>query len=245
MRTLLPLLMALGALLVLAPGAVAGDGCDCCRVECVPARTEVVYRQVMCPPVTTEREVPVTETVLVPVTETRRVPVYRTVEVPVYDTVEVPVTRTVEVPVYGPVEVPVYTCVERPVCLFGLKLFDVSEQVPCGTRVETRQVGVRCEEVVCGTRPEQVMVGTEPRQVLCGYECETVEVGTRETTRVVGCRTETVVIAPARLETVRECVVVPALCVTVSRSLAHAERALPGTTEVMSETEFAQVSAAR
>ena len=45
-------LAGLALVLALAPAALAEDPCSCCRVECLPATTQVVERQVACPPVT-------------------------------------------------------------------------------------------------------------------------------------------------------------------------------------------------
>jgi hypothetical protein len=240
-------LFAAGAAVLLLgtlPALAADDLCGCCRVECVPAQRVMVEREVMCPPKTVERAVPICETVEVPVYDMVRIPRYRTVEVPVYETVEVPVYRTVEVPVYGECEVPVYTLVEKPLCILGLRIGTTCEKMVCGTRTEVRQVGCRTEQVACGTRTERVQVGTRTEEVPCGWETQRVQTGTRTQTVVVGCRTETVIVEPARFVTVRECVTVPPRCVTVTRSAdpSHAV-ALPGTQEVMTETQFVQTTA--
>jgi hypothetical protein len=258
MRTLpLPVAAWLGA--VGAAGAVAiasfasadeTPAAPCVtRADVLPARSAWVDRQVDVPAVTEQRCVPVFETVKVPVFEERRVPMTREVEVPVTATREVPVFADRNVPEMGPVEVPILEQRRRPVHLtlpnpFGcddldIKLWDRCETVACGTRVEQGVVGWHTERVPAGTRAETYVAGTRKQTIPDGERCETVKVGERDETRQVGFRTETVVLAPARTETVRECVSLPAERVTVvtQGEVANA-RLEPGTTRALTDEQF-------
>jgi hypothetical protein len=234
----------------LAPASAAGA--DACRVATLPVRQAWVERQVTIPARTVEDCLPVFETAKVPVFEERRVPEYRDVQVPITATREVPCFEERSVPRYGPVEVPVYAEVSRPVgfsiwnpfdcddrCL-DIHLWDTCDRVQCGTEIRQGIVGHDTERVQVGTRTETYVSGFETRRELVGERCETVQVGERDEQRQVGWRNETRVIEPARTETVRECVWLPAEPVTVAPSPETAKVAapLPGTTRVISEDEY-------
>jgi hypothetical protein len=251
------LLAGAGALSVagIAAAIARADDVPCkTRLDHVPAHQEWVERNVEIAAVTECRNVPTFETVKVPLYEERRVPTTREVEVPVYATREVPVFEERQVPVTGPVTVQDFKTVEEPVgihftnpfncCPVDLKLWDRCTRVPCGSHVEQGVVGFRTEQVPCGTRTETFVSGTEKRVVSDGERCEVVKVGERDEARQTGWRTDTVVVTPARTETVRECLQVPAQDVTVVEQ-GDPNRAAPmaGTTRVMSEDDFRRACA--
>jgi hypothetical protein len=152
-----------------------------------------------------------------PVTAERQVPVTETVAVPVYAPATVPEVRTVEVPRYERRSEPVRLRLPNP---FGCDDLDI-------------KLWDRCKCVQTGTELRQEVVN----------RVETVKAGEVAERRVVGWRTETVVVAPARVETVREWVVTtPERRVTVG---PVGSRPLPGTTEVLTDDQFRAAIALR
>lgn len=244
---LIPVLMLGTAGLVFADTA-ATDTAPCGYSAVLPAHTKVVEREVTIPPVRCMQRVPRYATVQIPVYDTRRVPVYEEIERPVFETFEVPVYRTERVPVWGTKEVPVYRSVSKPVtvclpnpftcCDTEIELWDECEEVPCGTKTVRAIVDYEARQVECGTRTERRQTGTRTERVLTGYRCERYQVGTREARRYAGCELREVVIRPAQTRIVKECVIVPARCVTVIPDTAPPTQPLAGTETVMTESAF-------
>jgi hypothetical protein len=145
-----------------------------------------------------------------PVTAERQVPVYETVKVPVHGTLTYTETQPVAVPQFQRVRDDVSITLWNP--FRGFREFDLT-LIP-----RTRDVHVG-DAVVA-----QPVARAQP-----------VVVGEREEQRITGWRTETVVVAPARVETIRELVHVPERWVTVA---ATGTAPLPGTTQTMTEEEF-------
>jgi hypothetical protein len=219
------------------------------RTAEIPAHCLETVTQVPVPPATATRRVPVYETVAVPVYEERSVTEYQDVQVPVYDTIEVPVYRTEKVPVWGEREVTVCQEVCEPVklCLwnpFGcepaeIRLWNKTTLVPVGTEVRPAIVSYEEQQTLAGTRLERREVGTETRRVPAGTRLERIPNGTREERRIVGWTDETVVTAPASVREVREIREVPSECVTVVLDGAPPTVPLPGTSRVLTESEYA------
>ena len=233
-----------------APDAATADGA---RIAVIPARTICVEDQVTEPPVRCEQRVPRYETVTVPVYEQKRIPVYESVERPVYETREVPVFKTERVPVWGRKEVPTYRKVKKPVTIklwrpFAcedacIKLWDKCEDVPDGTKTVDAIVAHEERQVADGTRLERVQVGTKAEEVLVGYRCERVQVGEREERRLVGYENRSVVVAPARQRIVRKRETVAAERVTVVPNGATRDDPLPGTSRVVTESQYRELLA--
>lgn len=234
-------------------------------VKVIPARCECVEREVVIPAQMGTRCVPVYEDVEVPVYKSRKVPVYTTRRIPIYEDVEVPCWKTRRVPIYvtrkipvfEDVEVPVFTAQKIPVtrtftdpctgCVRTVCTYDV-KVVQCGTRLERRVCGFEEEQVECGWRPERYqdgtrtvkkVVGWDEEEVLCTWRYERYQDGTRTERRRAGTRTETHEIAPARTEIEVERVPVPCRRVTVVPDGTEGAAPLTGTTEVLTETEYA------
>ncbi len=145
-----------------------------------------------------------------PVTEQRQVPIYETVKVPVQGTLTYPEVQTVAVPRYQHVRDDVKITLWNPFeCFeeFDLTLIPRTKKVHVGDDLVQQPVA-RTQQVVVGERDEQ---------------------------RIVGWRAETVVVAPARVETVRECVQTPERWVTVGPPGCAP---LPGTAQAMTEAEY-------
>ncbi|MDJ0975660.1 MAG: hypothetical protein QNJ98_14455 [Planctomycetota bacterium] len=254
----------LGVLLLSTP-AFAEDAPPVGCVKVIPERCECVEREVVIPARMGTRSIPVYEDVEVPVFKSRRVPVYTTRRIPVYEDVEVPCWKvrrvpmyvTRKIPVFEDVEVPVFAAEKYPVtrefvdpctgCVRTICTFDV-KVVQCGTRIERRVCGFEEEQVECGWRPERYQDGTrtvkkvvdwKEEQVLCTWRFERYQDGTRTERRRTGVRTETYEICPAQTVIEVDRVTVPCRRVTVVPDGTEGAVALPGTTEVMTEAEFA------
>lgn len=265
MRTLAKVALVLAVFAIATPAGAedAAPAVGCVKV--IPARTECVEREIVIPARMATRCVPVYEDVEVPVYKQREVPVYRTRRTPIYEDVEIPCWKVRRVPIYATRRVPVFKDVEVPVfraervpvtrevcdpctgALVPVCAYDV-RVVQCGTRLEPRLCGWEEERVACGWRPERYQEGTrvvkklvdfKVEQVVCGTRCETYQDGTRTERRQTGVREETYEVCPARTIVRTERIGVPCRRVTVVPDGTAGAQPLPGTDQVMTDSEFA------
>lgn len=254
--------LAVALVLSLAPVAwaeqTAEDPCPpepACRVEVIPASCTWVEREIQVPAVTRRVCTPVYESIEVPVYERRCTPRYEEIQVPTYGYRDVPVYRTVTKPVYGEKQVPIYREVKTPVTVNiwnpfrceckEVEIWERCEQVQVGCETVPAIVGYRSEQVQCGTRQERYVTGTTTQRVFAGNDVEVVQTGTRAEQRLTGYKNELVVVAPATTRLVRERIEIPCRRVTVVADGAAATQAMPGTSDVLTETEYRTVLAAR
>lgn len=206
------ILLAVCAIAVPAHADEAEPVVRCVKV--IPARTECVEREVVIPARTETRCTPVYANVEVPCFKVRRVPIYITRRVPIWGEVEVPVFRAQLTPVTREYCDPCTGCV-RTVCSHDVRV------VQCGTRLEPRITEYKQERIRCGWREER-------------YQC-----GTRTERRLTGTRSETREVCPARTVTRTDRVTVPCRRVTVVPDGTTGAEPLSGTTEVLTESEYA------
>ncbi len=226
-----------------------------CRVEVIPASCTWVEREVQVPAVTRRVCTPVYETIQVPVYERRCTPRYEEIQVPTYGFRDVPVYRTVKKPVWGEQQVPVYREVKTPVTVSvwnpfccetkEIELWERCEKVQVGCETVPAIIGYRDEQVHCGMRKERYVTGATARKVFVGNDVEVVQTATRPERRLSGYKNEVVEVAPATTRTVRERVVIPCRRVTVVADGAQETAAMPGTAEVLTETEYRTVAISR
>jgi hypothetical protein len=244
---------ALGVSFVLGGDAARAEepclGPVCARRDMIPAWTERVTRVVHVPAVLEDCKVPVYETRQMPVYAQRRVPRTEAVIVPTYGVRRVALYEKRRVPVYGKVDVPVWGVRRIPVKLpcwhtrscteTQVTVYEREEKVQVGVRREPKLLGHREERVQVGWGSERYETGTRTEQRVCGYDTVQIVVGHRNERCIVDWRTDTRIVRPATTRTETEEIAHPCRWVTVVPDGAARRYSLPGTDEVLTETEFA------
>lgn len=211
-------------------------------------------------PVMATRRIPIYEDVEVPCFKVRRIPIYVTHRIPVFEDIEVPVFAAERIPVTKEVCDPCTGEMVTVVCGHDVQV------VQCGTRTERRIKGFEEKQVQCGWRPERFQDGTrtvrkvvdwKEEQYECSFRYERYQDGTRTERRCVGhdvkrvqtgtrtikictgVREKVVEVCPARMTTRTERVTIPCRRVTVVPDGATKGAPLPGTDEVLTESEYA------